>query len=263
MPTRAILILSVLLAACGKPQSPVEIEFAGVYHDAPFQCDAITYQSTMTDLRFFVHALELRSASGEWSKVDLHDDPPWQHGDLALIDLEDGAWECMNGTAETRNVVIGSVPQGEYQGIRFTLGVPFDRNHGDPLAASPPLDDPAMHWHWRSGYKFLRAGVATQEDGFWIHLGSTGCEGTVGNITSCSSPNRVAIEFDDFVPARDRIVFDFAALIDGTNLNDGEASDCSSSPAEDSCRSPFAALGIDFDSGSTNGTQRVFKVARR
>ena len=263
MPTRSILVLSVLLAACSKPQSPVEIEFGSVFHDDPLRCDAITYQSALTDLRFFVHALELRSASGEWSEVDLRDDPLWQHGNLALIDLEDGAWDCMNGTAETRDVVIGSVPQGEYQGIRFTLGVPFDRNHGDPLAASPPLDDPAMHWHWRSGYKFLRAGIATQSDGFWIHLGSTGCEGTVGDITSCSSPNRIVVELEDFVPARDRIVFDFAALIDGTDLADGEASDCSSSPAEDSCRSPFAALGIDFDAGTTSGTQRVFKVARQ
>jgi uncharacterized repeat protein (TIGR04052 family) len=258
-----ILILTVLLAACSGPKSPFELEFGAVYRDEPLLCDAITHQSVLTDLRFFVHAMELRATDGEWHRIKLDDDPAWQQADLAMIDLEDGTWECMNGSNVTRNVVTGTVPTGDYEGIRFALGVPFDRNHRDPLEALPPLDDPAMHWHWRSGYKFLRAGLATQEDGFWIHLGSTGCEGTVGDITSCSSPNRAIVALDDFVPGRDRIVFDFAALIEGTNLDDAEASDCSSSPAEESCRSPFAALGINFDSGSVDGTQRVFKVATR
>ena len=258
-----ILIVTVLLAACSGPRSPVEVEFGAVYRDEPLLCDAITYQSVLTDLRFFVHAMELRGTDGEWHGIKLDADPAWQHDDLAMVDLEDGTWDCMNGSTEIRSVVMGTLPTGDYKGIRFTLGVPFDRNHGDPLEAPPPLDDPAMHWHWRSGYKFLRAGLATQEDGFWIHVGSTGCEGTVGDITSCSSPNRVVVALDDFVPRSDRIVFDFSALIEGTDLGDGEASDCSSSPVEESCRSPFAALGIDFDSGSVDGTQRVFKVANR
>ena len=260
---RSVLILTLLLASCGGPKAPVEIEFGAVYYGDPLRCDTITHQSVMTDLRFFVHELELRSSDGEWHKVRLHDDSAWQQTDLAMIDLEDGTWDCINGTADTRAVAAGSVDAGDHAGVRFTLGVPFDRNHQDPLAAAAPLNDPAMHWHWRSGYKFLRAGLATQDDGFWIHLGSTGCEGTVGDISSCTKPNRIEVVLEDFVPARDRIVFDFAALVDGTDLRDGEESDCSSSPAEDSCQTPFSALGIDFESGKTDGIQRVFKVVRR
>ena len=80
------------------------------------------------------------------------------------------------------------------------LACHFDLNHDNPLTAEPPLDDPDMHWHWRSGYKFLRAGIRTATDGFWIHAGSAGCEGTVGNITGCRFPNRIDVFLPDFVP---------------------------------------------------------------
>jgi uncharacterized repeat protein (TIGR04052 family) len=255
------LILTAMLAACSGQDTPIEIEFGAVYREDPVACGEIASRATLTDLRFYAYALELRAADGKWQRIRLDDDTAWQQADLALIDLEDGTSKCLNGTTETRRIATGTVAPGDYEGVRFTLGVPFDRNHEDPLQAAAPLDDSAMHWHWRSGYKFLRAGLATQEDGFWIHLGSTGCEGRVGNITSCSSPNRIVVQLDEFVPGRDRIVFDFAALIDGTDLGDGAGSDCSSSPAEESCRSPFSALGIDFDSGRIEATQRVFKVA--
>ncbi|MDZ7643630.1 MAG: MbnP family protein [Woeseiaceae bacterium] len=67
------------------------------------------------------------------------------------------------------------MPTGDYRTLRLTLGVPADLNHGDPLHAPAPLTQTPMHWHWRSGYKFLRAGVTRGADGYWLHLGSTRC----------------------------------------------------------------------------------------
>jgi len=138
--------------------------------------------------------------------------------------------------------------------------VPFSLNHANPMTAGPPLDDSDMHWHWRSGYKFLRAGVRTEKDGFWIHVGSTGCEGTVGHITSCRSPNRIQIELPEFTPGESAVAIDLAALAAGIDLDDGEPGDCSSGPAESSCVAPFGALGINHSTGEQAGTQSVFSV---
>jgi len=124
-----------------------------------------------------------------------------------------------------------------------------------------PLDDSAMHWHWRSGYKFLRAGVTTKSDGFWMHLGSTGCEGTVQNISGCRSPNRVTVELSGFSPDENRINIDLAALFKGVDLDDGNRSDCSSGPPESACARPFANLGLSFGSAQEKTTSGpVFQV---
>ncbi len=153
---------------------------------------------------------------------------------------------------------MGILPDGRYRGIRFVVGVPFELNHANPMTADAPLDDAAMHWHWRSGYKFLRAGIDHVDDGFWIHLGSAGCEGTVQNISSCRFPNRVTVQIDDFEPGRHRIAVDLKALTADTDLADGAATDCSSSPAEASCVAPFLSLGIDHASGAAGTAQSVF-----
>ena len=117
-----------------------------------------------------------------------------------------------------------------------------------------------MHWHWRSGYKFLRAGIRTEDDGFWIHIGSTGCEGTVGHVTGCRFPNRIQIELPEFAPGESAVEIDLAALVVGTNLEDGKPDDCSSGPAETSCVAAFGALGIDHSTGEQTGSQSVFSV---
>ena len=258
-----ILFSAVLAASCGQPRSDVEILFTAGYANAPVSCSSGPGPVSLTDLRFFVHDVELRSTTGEWRRLNLDVDPTWQQADLAMIDLEDASAGCMNGTAETRAAIAGSIRGGEYRGIRFTLGVPFDRNHADPLTAAGPLDDSAMHWHWRSGYKFLRAGVETADDGFWIHLGSTGCEGTVGNITGCRSPNRVQVELGEFAPGSSEIIVDLEALLDGTDLGDSVPGDCSSAPSEVSCSAPFAALGLDFEAGTPLPVQHLFKLGTR
>ena len=239
----------------------VVIDFAAEFSGEPLTCNARAGAPGMTDLRFYIHDIEMQAADGTWQRLQLTRDGYWQQSDLAMLDLEAANATCPNGTADTNTVVTGTLPRDNYQGLRFVLGVPFDRNHADPLAALAPLDDAAMHWHWRSGYKFLRAGLATETDSFWIHLGSTGCEGTVGNISGCRQPNRVHVDLDNFVPGEDTIVFDFSALLQGTDLDDAEASDCSSAPSEPSCQAPFAAVGLSFGQEQVVSAQRVFRLA--
>ena len=251
-------IAMLVVSACSEPQLGVKIPFVATWGDEPIQCNDSGV--ALSDLRFYVSAIELVDADGKSQAIKLHNDIPWQQSDLALIDLENGVGSCMDGTSDLFYYVVGNVPPGDYHGLGFVVGVPFDRNHSNPLSAAAPLDDPAMHWHWRSGYKFMRAGIKTGNDGFWIHVGSAGCEGTARNVSGCRFANRATVELQDFRPNRDTVVIDLKIFFEGINLADGEPADCSSGPAESACVAPFGALGIDFDTGYAAGPQRVFTV---
>lgn len=251
-------IILLLGTSCAEPYLGVKIPFVATWGGATIGCSSADI--ALSDLRFYVSEIEFTDDRGRAFALGLHDDLQWQQADLALIDLEDGEGGCDNGTREVFAYLVGSLPPGDYKGLQFTVGVPFARNHANPLMARTPLDDPAMHWHWRSGYKFLRAGIRTPSDSFWIHVGSAGCEGTVRDISGCRFPNRIAVELEDFSPGQDAIAVNLKALLAGTGLTDGVPSDCSSGPPETSCVAPFAALGIDFESGQRSGQQNVFSV---
>jgi len=252
------LCLAALGLSCSKWDLGLEIPFIATWNGVPISCDGGAL--TLTDLRFYISNPQVVTEDGKARDIGFTVDKPWQNDAVALIDLEDGTGACQNGTAEVAVQLVGVARAAEYQTLRFTVGVPFRLNHGNPLTASPPLDDPDMHWHWRSGYKFLRAGVRNEADGFWIHVGSAGCEGTVGNITECRFPNRIEVELGGFVPGESQVAIDLAQLTAGVNLTDGIASDCSSGPAEEACVAPFRALGIDFETGRQGGAQSVFSL---
>lgn len=254
----SLLLLSVaILFACSRDSSSIQLTFVGTWHDQPITCSSDT--PSLTDLRFFVSNIELLDAAGKAHPLRIVEPSPWQFEDVTLIDLEDGSGRCDNGSPEMNAVINGTVPVVDFVGIRFTIGVPFKLNHANPLLAATPLDDGAMHWHWRSGYKFMRVGIATAEEGFWLHLGSTDCQGTVQNISGCGAPNRVSVELSNFSPGEDVIALDLSALFAEVDLADGIPSDCSSGPGEMACAAPFAALGVPFGEHVT-GKQAVFRV---
>jgi uncharacterized repeat protein (TIGR04052 family) len=254
----AVAALLMLCASCSRWDLEVRIPFAATWQDDPIDC--ASGAPALTDLRLYVNNVQLIDTTGRAHDVRYATEFAWENDAVALIDLENGSGACTNGTEVTYGHIVGAIPSGEYRGLRFTVGVPFRLNHLNPLTAAPPLDDPDMHWHWRSGYKFLRAGIRTESDRFWIHVGSIGCEGTVGDITGCRYPNRIQVELPEFVPGQHGVRVDLAELLVGTNLADGVPSNCSSGPAEQSCTAPFAALGIDFETGEQTGAQRVFSV---
>lgn len=248
----------MVCASCSQWDQPVNIPFVATWQGVPIDC---TSEGTaLSDLRFYVSNVQLIDAEGRGHDLRLATEMGWQNDAVAQIDLEDGTGACQNGTSDTASYVLGVASAREYTGLRFTVGVPFRLNHENPLTAKPPLDDPDMHWHWRSGYKFLRAGVRTETDGFWIHTGSAGCAGTVGNISGCRFPNRIDVYLPEFVVGNDAVNVDLSALVADVDLGDEVRTDCSSGPPEQTCVAPFAALGIEFTTGKQAGTQRVFSV---
>ncbi|MEO1102626.1 MAG: MbnP family copper-binding protein, partial [Pseudomonadota bacterium] len=157
-----------ILTAQAHADETITINVIGEFSGLPFSC-AQTYQDVgvsgstveVADYRLFISDVALVMADGARVPLTLDQDGAWQFGPVALIDFEDGTGACTNGTAETNTTITGTAPADEYTGLAFSVGVPFDLNHGDPTLAASPLNLTAMFWNWRAGYKFVKLDIAT------------------------------------------------------------------------------------------------------
>jgi uncharacterized repeat protein (TIGR04052 family) len=255
----------------GAGSQAVTIQFAAKVGADDFVCGD-TYDNLgvtdasmqVSDFRFYVQDLELKNANGDYVAVTLDtDETVWQLQNVVLLDFEDGCADLGNEPMNT--VVTGTVPEGTYDGLRFTMGVPFEINHENPATAPPPMNLTSMQWNWQGGYKFLRIDSGTFSMTDWrMHLGSTGCDGdpVSGGTTACGSLNRVDVDLAAFDPAADTVVADFAALVDGSDLSANQPETpvgCMADPMDGDCEPLFESLGLAF--GETPaGTQSFFSV---
>lgn len=270
------LITAVNNSLNGCPMRDVAIQFAARVGDVPFACGE-TYPGIGTtkvdfrpgDMRFYVSRLRLVTADGSEVPVELEQDGTWQRDDVALLDFENAEAPCSVGTPATNDVVVGKVPAGIYNGIRFDLGIPFALNHADASTALPPLNVTSMFWNWNGGYKFLRLDSFNGDnlDQFNVHLGSTGCDGaTPVNPPSeeCANPNRPEISLSGFDPDSSVIVADLAALLADSDLTTNQpdtAPGCQSFLLDNDCIPVFAKLGMNFsEPGGPAPRQAFFHV---
>jgi len=94
----------------------------------------------LQDLRF--HIANVRFVKADGSEVPLvltiaaNDNWNARIGSdtLTLIDLEDATGTCAGGTTATNAIITGTVPAGDYVGVKMTMGVPASLNHLDPFA---------------------------------------------------------------------------------------------------------------------------------
>lgn len=251
--------------------SQVTLEFAARVGSAPFSCGE-RYEGlgsagaafTPRDLRFYLHDLRLVEVGGAEVPIELEQDGVWQLDGIALLDFEDASSGCENGTPETRSVVRGTVPDGDYLGLRFKLGVPFDRNHANAAVAPSPMNLTSMFWSWNGGYKFLRIDGDVEGLPSWrLHVGSTGCQGDMmGNVTTCANPNRPEVELSGFDVRSHTVLADLAVLVAGADLAHNTPDTppgCMGAPSDPDCASYFGALGLPWN-GSDPERQRFFRV---
>lgn len=272
----------------------VALRFQARVGDQPFRCDQNyelgipVSQVTPLDLRFYVSDVALIDAEGNAVTLTLEQDGRWQYENIALLDFEDKSGGCANGTVEMNDRIIGTIPAGNYTGLQFTVGVPFEFNHADATLAASPLNLTSLWWNWQFGYKFARIDFSNQHQtgfvpihspnpdnpthehgdesntGFAIHLGSTGCEmtGDSPSPTSCSNPNTATITLSEFDPNTNVVVVDLAALVAHTNLSVNQpntAPGCMSEPNDRDCIGIMSALGIPFN-GTPAVRQTFFRV---
>ena len=132
---RSAILIALALAGCGPPDQQVAIRFEASADGRPLSCANDAEGQRLSDLRFFIHDIELLTADGDAERVTLDVAPPWQNKNVALVDLEDGSGTCDTGSPMTHSAITGKVPAGDYIAMRFILGVPFDLNHADPAIA--------------------------------------------------------------------------------------------------------------------------------
>lgn len=224
---------------CSRPTA-VEIRFT-----LGPQADAVE------TLQFYVSDLWLRGRDDSWQQLALTNAPPWQNERVALLDLG----SAMRGNAR----VGGSVKAGDYSGIRFSVAVPFDLNHANPIGAGAPLDRPELYWTWQSGYKFFRLEFQNDQHARAFHLGSTGCSSASAlrpPLRACAQPNIMRVELPSFDPGRQRIEIRVSSLI--RVFAEGNQSSCSGDYASDhTCISAYTATGLDHRSGSCAGPDGI------
>lgn len=276
-----VLIAALLAATPAFADQPVEITFAAELGGQPFSC-AQTYEGLgagsttvqVLDYRMFISGVSMIAADGAATPIALDQDGAWQIEDIALLDFENATGSCTNGTADTNVTLRGTAPEGDYTGISFTVGVPFDWNHGDPTVAPSPLNLTAMFWNWRGGYKFIKfetspvtpdgmnkssrthsegSAHGAAASGWFLHLGSTMCAAvsrTESPAGACANPNTMQVTLERFDPASNIVVIDPAPVIAGADLatNTPETSPgCMSFPNDPDCNTVLPRLGLDFN----------------
>lgn len=280
--TSTALALSAI-ATAALADKAVEIKFAGDFAGQPFSCGmpvegigATKSKVSIADYRLYVSGVVLTKADGSETPVKLDQDGKWQLDDVTLLDFEDASGGCVNGTPDTNMSVKGSVPDGDYVGLKLAIGVPFDKNHQDPTLAASPLNLTAMFWNWQGGYKFMKVDLATSglpiekaaaeadhtgqpaagakpsAKGWALHLGSTMCaaESKTSAPKDCKNPNRIPVAFAAFDPAKDVVVIDPAKALAEANvdINAPETSPgCMSFPKDADCVSVMPKLGLAYD----------------
>jgi uncharacterized repeat protein (TIGR04052 family) len=253
-------IIALAGALCLSAQQPVSIQFKAAVSGADLVCgksysDIGTTKSTITprDFRFYIHNVRLVDHDGKEVPVELKQDDKWQLDNVALLDFENATGSCANGTPETNATVVGTVANGHYMGLRFTMGVPFEKNHTDLTKMPSPLNLTALAWVWNAGRKFARLDFSSTgaPRGYAIHLGSTGCtpnETKTTIPTKCSEANRVEVSLTNFDVTKDSVVADLAALLQDSNVDMAGKmmSGCMSGPTTAACGPLFSNLGLPF-----------------
>jgi uncharacterized repeat protein (TIGR04052 family) len=268
------------IGCTGAPATPeghvdVEIPFEARVSGEPFACGtsfpgigigAVAVEAL--DFRLYVHDVALLDADGEPVPLELEQDGRWQYEDVALLDFEDGTASCATGSPEMRTVVVGRVPEGEYHGLRFRVGVPVELNHLDAAVAPAPLNDPGLWWAWTSGFKYARIDVKTEQNpSFFLHLGATNCSRDDAGEYGCELDNVPLVSLPDF-HGDGTVVLDLAALYADSDLDAQPdyvtdfVSGCMAFEGDPECHTLMPKMGLGWE-GTEAGEQVLFQVEAR
>lgn len=206
----------------------------------------------MRHAQFYVHGVELLDKQGRRHPLKLTKQAPWQNRQVALIDLVQDAdgqrHATLHGTLQLPDTL-------QYSGIRFSVGVPFELNHANPLAAEAPLNRSELFWAWQTGHKFLRVDLVEAGQEWSFHLGSTGCSSASAlrsPATPCAQPNVIHVELKGANPLRQPIALRLDEVIASMHVAGRAActGDYNSKPA---CTDIYSKTGLDVVNGSCPG----------
>jgi cytochrome c peroxidase len=161
---KKILLLPLLLAS-GAGAADLRVDFVPQFDGTPLAFDALKNKTaagqkiSVTRLDFLLSDFALRETNGVWIG---------QKNYFAFISARDGK----------TNFTLENIPAGNYDAIRFQIGLPPQINHGNAAQwpANHPLNPDVNHlyWGWSREYVFLALEGGWQngekESGFSYHL---------------------------------------------------------------------------------------------
>ncbi len=235
---------------------PLKVNFELSFNGSPITCDqpfpVLTTQWRWQNVQFYLHDFKIFDENG-FQPVKLVANKGFDQ-EVALI-----GGVC-NQQQQWQVELIGAKPIKNATHIEFTLGVPFNKNHQNPLTQQAPLNQSDMFWIWQTGHKFLRMELMGKDESnqtardWLLHLGSTGCSSVApvrAPNTECKNPNRITYKLA--WNKQTTIQIDFAQLFDKPESLDFNT--CQSNPDDPSCDYWLPKLGLGLSTQSLFSTK--------
>ena len=249
--------MKVQLLWQGEPLNCESTFMAGQEHNTWF----------IEQFQFFISNIQFGSDSLGWQEVKLSE-TAFQTENTVLLGTKCLTTQQSTTLANAGNWNINFAENtiiSEYSRIRFSLGVPFESNHLNPISQKSPLNLPSMFWVWQTGHKFMRLELAGNNMQWLFHLGSTGCQSASvmrAPKKACRYPNR--FDFDIPIEHNDgesiALNIDLAVLLKNVSLT--AVSSCQSETDSLTCQQLFSNLSLDKAGGRTATTAEIFAVTK-
>jgi cytochrome c peroxidase len=234
---KKILLLPLLLAT-GAGAVDLRVEFLPQFNGKPLVFDSLANQTgagqkiSVTRLDFLASDISLRRDDGTWIG---------QKNYFAFISTRDGK----------TNFTLENIPAGNYDAIRFQIGLPPEINHADiaQWPANHPLNPDVNHlyWGWSREYVFLALEGGWQnggkQSGFSYHLATDRelmtVELPVALDLNSSREIRVALDIGKILSAPNQI-----ALSDSTDTSHSRTNDLLAVQLRQNVEAAFAVENI-------------------
>ncbi|MET1254028.1 MbnP family copper-binding protein [Aliikangiella maris] len=247
----------MLLVSCNQADifnNTLIVNFKPKYQQQELTCDSHITQTNklwqINQFQFYISDVSLM-ADNQWHSAKFVTSAATQNSTERVALLGGVCPQPFNWQVTLQS----TVPATGIKQIRFSLGVPFDLNHQNPMTQPSPLNQPDMFWTWQLGHKFMRLELTTSQQDWIFHLGSTGCQSASSMrapSTQCKHPNLVDITLENF-QADKTIQVDLFQLIRSIDFLDEPA--CQSEQHSALCQKLFSRLGID-------AKQQLFSVSQ-
>jgi len=252
--------LTLILTGCFDDKSVSHITFRTSYAGVPLDCNTGVSQVGKSwsyhQFQFYLSEVSIKTQDGSWQPWEMTT-TSYQSNDVALLGEVCGENNQTTNNANNANWQVSfktAENLAKVSAIKFTLGIPFELNHLNPLTQPSPLNDSSMFWVWQTGHKFLRLEMASQTDNWLFHLGSTGCtapSAVRAPKQACLYPNTatVVVPMNKMSNSNNQISFDIAKLIQGLTI-ENKAS-CQSDVNNQACQLLFNNIGVTKSSENT------------
>ncbi len=260
------------------PMQPVRLRFETLADGETIECGDILEDvgeleltRRLTELRFFVAGLSLIAADGTTVPVTLTEDDQWQQASLGLIDLDENRGQC-RGSPGMNDVLLGEVPEGEYTGLTFSVGVPSAMYGEDLASGDAPLDRSDMQWPWAPIYNYFFLAVTTEDPDSLLAAGGPPltelyASFVVGGLPAPDEDGNDVwlplVTLDGFDAKENLVGVEVTELVRALDLTtSGSCMGTNLPPASSigGCSDAIATLGVDPVSGSMVSEQRVFSA---